>query len=212
MLPTGDILVADIKNCRIVMIPHGAHAIGQQLGQTGTCVHGPPEKFGSPNGAFPMADGNYLVTEINGSWVSEMNLSGRVAWSAHLAGVAYPSDSNEIGPDRYLTVDYARPGQILTFDHTGRVLWSYAPTGSKSLNKPSLALPLPNGDFLANDDANHRVIVVDPKTDRIVWQYGHTHIAGNGAGYLNNPDGVDLYPPNSVLVTHAATMGGIPHS
>lgn len=212
MLPTGDILVPDIKNCRIIMIPKGRHAVSRQLGRTGACVHRPPQRFGSPNGAFPMPDGNYLVTEINGSRVSEMNLSGRVFWSAHLPSVAYPSDSNQIGPDHYLTVDYSRPGQILTFDHTGHVLWRYAPTGSQALNRPSLALPLPNGDVLANDDANHRVIVVDPRTDRIVWQYGHTHVAGNSAGYLDNPDGVDLYPPHSELVTHAATMGVIPHS
>ena len=37
-----------------------------------------------------------------------------------------------------------------------------------SLDRPALALPLPNGDIIANDDYNHRVIVVDPKTDRIV--------------------------------------------
>ncbi|NMM25404.1 MAG: PQQ-binding-like beta-propeller repeat protein [Phycicoccus sp.] len=212
MLPAGDIVVPDIKNCRIIMIPMGGHAISRQLGRTGTCVHRPPQTFGSPNGVFPMSNGNYLVTEINGSWVSEMNLSGRLAWSAHLQSVAYPSDANQIGPDRYLTVDYSRPGQILTFDHTGQVLWRYAPTGGQALNKPSLALPLPNGDVLANDDANNRVIVVDPRTNRVVWQYGHTHVAGSSAGFLNNPDGLDLYPPSSELVTRAATMGAVPQS
>jgi DNA-binding beta-propeller fold protein YncE len=210
MLPAGDIVVPDIKNCRIIMISKGAHAISRQLGRTGTCVHNPPQTFGSPNGVFPMSNGNYLVTEINGSWVSEMNLSGHVAWSAHLASVAYPSDTNEVATDRYLTVDYSKPGQILTFDHTGQVLWRYAPTDSRALNKPSLALPLPNGDFLANDDANHRVIVVDPRTNAIVWQYGHTHVAGSSAGYLNNPDGLDLYPPHSELVTRARAMGALP--
>lgn len=212
MLPSGEILVPDIKNCRILIIPRAAHAARRQLGKNGTCVHRPPQRFGSPNGVFPMSNGNYLVTEINGSWISEMNLSGQVAWSAHLAGVAYPSDSNQIGTDRYLTVDYSRLGQILTFDHTGKVLWRYAPTGADALNKPSLALPLPNGDLLVNDDANHRVIVVDPRSNRIVWQYGHTRVAGNKPGYLNNPDGVDLYPPNSLLITHAATMGKVPRS
>jgi hypothetical protein len=69
-----------------------------------------------------------------------------------------------------------------------------------------------NGDVLANDDANNRVIVVDPRTNRVVWQYGHTHVAGSGAGYLDNPDGLDLYPPNSELVTRAATMGTVPQS
>jgi hypothetical protein len=40
---------------------------------------------------------------------------------------------------------------------------------------------------------------LDPRTNYVVWQYGHTHVAGNGPGYLNNPTGLDLYPPSSVL-------------
>ena len=40
-----------------------------------------------------------------------------------------------------------------------------------------------------------------------VWQYGHTGKAGRGPGYLSDPDGVDLVPPDSLLVTHGATMG-----
>ena len=199
MLPNGDILTPDIKNCRIILIPKGGHAISRQLGRTGTCVHRPPKTFGSPNGMFPMSNGHYLVTEANGNWVDEMDLSGRVAWSAQLPGVTYVYESNEISPNRYLTVDHASPGQVLTFDRTGHVLWRYAPSGNQALNMPSLALPLPNGDFMVYDKANHRVIVVDPRTNAIVWQYGHTHVAGSSPGYMNNPTGLDLYPPNSVL-------------
>ena len=43
----------------------------------------------------------------------------------------------------------------------------------------------------------------------MVWleqRYGHTGKPGSAAAYLNDPDGVDLVPPDSVLVTHAATM------
>ena len=74
------------------------------------------------------------------------------------------------------------------------------------MNQPSLALPLPNGDILANDDKNDRVIVVDPRTNRIVWQYGHTHVPGSGEGFLSNPDGVDLAPPYSLDERFAATL------
>ena len=49
--------------------------------------------------------------------------------------------------------------------------------------------------------------MVDPVTHRIVWQYGHTEKAGRGPGYLSDPDGVDLVPPDSLLVMHGATMG-----
>jgi hypothetical protein len=51
------------------------------------------------------------------------------------------------------------------------------------------------------------VIVISPKTNRIVWQYGHDGVPGSAPGYLANPDGVDLAPPDSLLMMHAATMG-----
>ena len=38
------------------------------------------------------------------------------------------------------------------------------------------------------------MIVIDPKTKRIVWQYGHTGTPGRAPGYLNKPDGLDLLP------------------
>lgn len=210
MLPGGSVLIADIKNCSLLIVRAGAHTPGERLGIQDTyCLHEPPYRFGSPNGAFPLTDGNYLVTEINGDWADEMTLSGKVLWSTHPPGVAYPSDTNEISPGRYLTVDYSTPGQIVEFDQSGRLLWRYGPTsGPGMLRTPSLCEPIPtNGDILCNDDGNDRVIVVDPRTNAIVWQYGHTGVAGSGPGYLSGPDGVDLAPPYSLLVRHGPTMG-----
>jgi N-acetylneuraminic acid mutarotase len=203
LTPTGVIVSADIKNCRIVIITPPAHTLTRVIGQTtNACMHDPPHRFGSPNGAFPMTDGNYLITEINGDWADEMSLGGTVSWTANPPGVLYPSDTNEVYPGRYLTVDYSDPGQVVEFTSTGHLLWRMG-----GFNQPSLALPLPNGDILLNDDFNHRVCVVDPATNRIVWQYGHTGKSGSAPGYLNDPDGVDLVPPDSLLITHAATMG-----
>jgi DNA-binding beta-propeller fold protein YncE len=208
LTPAGVIVSADIKNCRLVIITPPAHTVTRVIGQTtNACEHAPPRRFGSPNGAFPMTNGHYLITEINGDWADEMSLGGAaagsaVSWSANPPGVLYPSDSNEVYPGRYLTADYSDPGQIVEFTSSGHPLWRMG-----GFNQPSLALPLPNGDILLNDDFNHRVCVVDPATHRIVWQYGHTGVAGRGPGYLSDPDGVDLVPPDSLLVTHAATMG-----
>jgi len=207
LLPAGDLLLADIVNCRILLLSPGRWHVIRQFGSTSSCAHDPPASFGSPNGVFPLHDGNFLVTEINGDWVDEMSLQGHVYWSAHPPGVAYPSDANEIGPGRYLVTDYSDPGQIVIFDRAGHALWRFRPGGAQALNHPSLALPLPNGNILVNDDYNDRVIVIDPRTSRIVWQYGHYGVPGRAAGYLDNPDGVDMAPPDSLLMTHAATMG-----
>jgi len=198
LLPDGRLLIADIRNCRVLFVRPGASAPSTQLGTTGSCYHQPPAFLGSPNGVFPMRDGRFLVTEINGDWANAMSLSGSVSWSAHPPQVAYPSDTNEISPGRYLTVDYSTPGQIVIFNSSGNAFWRYRPTGAAQLSRPSLALPLPNGDVFATDDANHRIIVVDPRTNKVVWQYGHKGIAGRSPGYLANPDGMDLLPPNDL--------------
>jgi len=197
MLPSHDLLVPDAANCRIIEIPAGGHAISQQLGRIGTCVHNPPQTFADPSGLFPMSNGDYVLTEGIGNWVSEINLSGKVSWSVQVQGVSAIYESSEIGPDRFATVDHTLQGQVLTFDHTGKVFWRYAPTGDQTLNKPSMVTALPNGDFMVSDKINNRLIVVDPRTNAVVWQYGHNQVPGSTPGFLNNPTGMDLYPPNS---------------
>jgi hypothetical protein len=213
MLPNGDLFTADIKNCRLLLIAPPSHVPLHVIGTTThACVHAPPRHWGSPNGVFPEQNGHYLVTEINGSWVDEIGTDGRIYWSTHPVGIRYPSDSNQVGPNRYLTVDYSNPGRVTIFTRTGRTLWTFRGNGKDVLDHPSLALPLPNGDVVLNDDYNHRVIVIDPRTNKIVWQYGVTGVAGRRAGYLNNPDGIDLVPPRSFLIEHAAAMHSSPIS
>ena len=92
----------------------------------------------------------------------------------------------------FLIADYVHPGRIIEIAHDGHIVWDYAATGEGELNRPSLAIELPNGNILANDDLNHRVIVVDKATKKIVWQYGITHQFGSGPGYLSIPDGLDI--------------------
>ncbi len=205
LTPDGHIVVADIKNCRVLVIAPGAHTWERAFGSPARgCAHNPGYGYGSPNGAFPLLNGNLLITEINGSWVDEITVTGKHIWSVHVPGVYYPSDTNEISPGRYLTVDYSSPGQVVIFNRSGTALWRYRPTGAAALDHPSLALPLPNGDVILNDDANHRIIVLDPKTNTIVWQYGHTGRSGSAPGYLNNPDGMDLMVPyNLMRAVHA---------
>ena len=55
------------------------------------------------------------------------------------------------------------------------------------LKKPSLAEQLPNGLIMANDDYRNRVVVIDPRDDSIVWQYGLTDTSGTAPGMLSYP-------------------------
>jgi hypothetical protein len=132
ILPDGRLLIPDIRNCRLLFIRLGASTPLAQLGTTGSCHHQPPTCFGSPNGVFPMRDEHFLVTEINGDWVDAMSLNGSIAWSTNPPGVAYPSDTNEISADRYLTVDYSTPGRIVIFDRKAQPCLEVSPDRCRS--------------------------------------------------------------------------------
>jgi hypothetical protein len=204
LLRNGQITVADAVNCRVLVINQN-HTVAHQIGTNGACVHNPPAFMGSPNGDTPLSDGNLLISEINGSWVSEYTLAGKLVWTTHLP-ISYPSDPQQIGPDRYLIADFARPGQILEFDRAGHILYRYHPaSGPGMLNHPSLAELLPSGVFMANDDRNDRMVAIDPATRALVWQYGVTGRPGIRPGRLHTPDGFDLLLPNGSTPTHQAT-------
>jgi len=207
-LPIGstELVAADIKNCRVLVLRPPSQQPVRQLGVTGDCEHELGVTYGSPNGAFPMSNGDTAITEINGDWLDVINPEGRGVLDTHPPEFTYPSDTNEVRPGLFLSADYTNPGAIETFTPNGQLVWRYAPTGAASLNQPSLALPLPNGDILANDDKNERVIVIDPRTNSVVWQYGHTGVSGAGPGFLSNPDGVDLAPPYSLTARFANSM------
>jgi hypothetical protein len=73
------------------------------------------------------------------------------------------------------------------------------------LDHPSLAEQLPNGLIAANDDYRDRVVLIDPKTKRIVWQYGRTDHPGTGHNRLNTPDGLDFLDSSGNTPTHPYT-------
>jgi len=204
LLRDGTYTVADAKNCRILHIGADRRPISQ-IGVTGNCAHDPPRTVGYPNGDTPLADGNLLVSEINGSWITEYTSSGAFVWTVHLP-ITYPSDPQQLGPDLYLVSDYAKPGGVLEFTREGNIVWTYRPaSGAGMLDHPSLAERLPNGLIAVNDDYRHRVAFIDPTTETIVWQYGTTDQPGTGPDQLNTPDGFDLLLPDGSTPTHPQT-------
>lgn len=197
-LPDGTVTVADIRNQRILFINPKTHAVTKQYGVTGQLYHNPPASFAAPNGDTPVSANRTLVTEIDGSYADMLSPTGRLLFSVHLPNITYPSDTQLLPDGNLLVVDYSNPGRIEEVSPTGKVVWDYYRTrGPGKLNHPSLAIHLPNGDVALNDDYNDRVIIINPKTNQIVWQYGHTGQDGTAAGYLAEPDGIDFVPPGT---------------
>lgn len=169
LLENGQITVADAENCRVLVIdPNGT--VASQIDTDGSCVHHPPASMGSPNGDTPLWDGNLLVSEINGSRVSEYTTSGSLVWTVRLP-ISYPSDPQQVGAspgrntDRYMIADYTDPGEVLQFNREGQMLSTYrVATGPGTLDRPSLAELLPSGVSMVNDDYNDRIVAIDPPT------------------------------------------------
>ncbi|MER3410717.1 MAG: hypothetical protein C4306_11715 [Thermoleophilia bacterium] len=189
-LRSGVTTVADIENCRIVQLrPTGS--VLRVLG--GRCLHDPPRGFASPNGDTPLSDGGLLVTEIGG-WIDRLDRAGRLVWAVR-SPVSYPSDAQLLPNGNILVCGFTSPGRVVELTRHGRIVWSFGATsGTSRLNRPSLAIRLPNGLIAVNDDWRHRVILIDPSTHRIVWQYGHADVPGSAPGFLNKPDGMDFLP------------------
>jgi hypothetical protein len=186
-----------------VVAPSGT--VLNQIGTTGSCVHNPPTGVGGPNGDTPLADGNRLISETKGSYISEYTPSGSLVRTTHLP-IAYPSDPQQLGPDLYLCADYTNPGGIVEFNRAGQILYQYrATSGIGRLNQPSLAELIPSGVFMANDDYRDRMIAIDPTTQATVWDYGVPDTPGTAPGSLNIPDGFDLLNPDGSTPTHPTT-------
>jgi outer membrane protein assembly factor BamB len=206
-LANGTTTIADIRNCRIVMISHSKRVL-RTLG--GSCVHDPPRGFASPNGDTPLPDGGLLVTEIGPpGYIDRLDARGNLLWSVQ-SPIAYPSDAQLLPNGRVLVSGFTIPGKIIEMTRTGRVTWSFgAASGPNELAKPSLAIRLPNGLIASNDDWNHRVVIIDPRTNRIVWQYGHKGVPSSQPGYLNKPDGLDVLPSASTTQRQSRRVSAV---
>jgi outer membrane protein assembly factor BamB len=206
LLKSGIVTVADASNNRILFISPAKTVVGT-IGN-GVDTHNPPTSIAYPNGDTPLADGNVLVSEINGSWIDEYTPQGRLVWTVQMTSVNYPSDPQQLGPNLYLMTDYDPPaeGRIVEFNRQGHINWRYAATtGDAMLKKPSLAERLPDGLLMVNDDYRDRVVVIDPAINSIVWQYGLTDTPGTSPGLISIPDGFDLLDANGTTPTHPQT-------
>ena len=191
LLPDGRLMVADIKNCRVLLITPDKRT--SQVGHTGICRHDPAHGYlASPNGDAPSSDYQHVViTEIDGNWVNVFTLPDlQYQYSFH-SPAHYPSDAIMQPDGTFIIADYVSPGAVYRLDHSGKVLWKY----DKDLDHPSIAIGLPNGYVCISDDYGDRVIIVDPATNTIKWQYGVKNSPGRTDGHLYLPDGLDFRLP-----------------
>lgn len=193
ILPDGNISVAEINNCRVVIYERATRNILKEYGKANECVS-EPNRYNKPNGATPLPGGGFLITEISGARITEIDKDGNELWSVK-SGLGYPSDAQPTPRGTFIVADYLKYGSVVEMDRAGNVVWQFGPydesVPDKRLRWPSIACELPNGHVIVTDDYNHRIIIIDKATKDIIWQYGVTSRKGELPGYLNIPDGVD---------------------
>jgi hypothetical protein len=194
-LAGGKLVLADETNCRVLVLSTHSHIPLLVLGKPGACVHRPPTDLAYPDSAFPAIGGGIIITELNPGWVDILSASDALVHQIRVPALSVPVDANEYAKGKLIATSRSHPGVVEEFDTSGKVSWSYGPpSGVGELNRPTLAQVLPDGNVLVADSGNDRVVVIDPQTDTIIWQYGHYGRPGRGPGYLHTPDTAVLVP------------------
>lgn len=91
--------------------------------------------------------------------------------------------------------------------NTGALLWQFGVKdlqgfGDGLLHQPDKSFKINDYEVLINDGNNRRVIIVDQRTDEIVWQYGETMKMGSSSGLLRgNTNTVPINGGKQILIT-----------
>ena len=142
----------------------------------GACAHDPPYGLSSPNGATPAR--RRRRARDRDRRLGRPADGGRTARYSVRTPTTYPSDAQLLPNGNILVAGFDSPGRVDEITPSGRIVWTFEPSGYWTLDRPSLAVRWPNGMIAITDDWHHRVLVVDPRTKRVVWSYGHLNRPG----------------------------------
>ena len=188
-LPDGRTVIADTRNCRILIVTLDKKIAGQ-IARADSCK-GDGSSRTRMSGLISLPNANMLVTETGSRRVSELDVRGKAIRSVSVP-LNYASDAQLTRAGNVLATVYDKPGRIIEMNWQAQVTWEFFPrVETEQLNRPSSAIELPNGNIVFTDDWNHRVVIVN-RSGKIVWQYGVMNVAGKSAGYLNAPSGIDF--------------------
>lgn len=173
---SGNILIADRLNHRVIEVERDTHAIVWQFGD-GNSVAG-PKSVVAPSDA-----------ERVGEWT--------LICGASVSTSTDPNAEKGLGDHRVLLVDPS--GKI--FWQYGQA--GVAGSDVNQLNTPVCATFLSYGHILICDQGNHRVIEVSMVTKTIVWQHGTTGTSGTGPNHLYSPSSAQLLDNGNILIADA---------
>jgi len=154
----------------------------RQYGTSGVCRHDPPTSFGG-------GQRRHARRPTGASWSVRSPASGSTrSPPTEAALVGSRADRLPVRPqplpgDRVLLADYSSPGHIIVMDRHASVLWRYGPTRARASSTTHRSRSSsPTATSRPTTTTATAVVVIDPHTGKIIWQYGHTDEPGTAPG------------------------------
>ncbi len=192
-LPTsGNVLITDQANERIIEVRRTDNAIVWQYGENGVMGIG-PNQLNNPNAAELLANGNILISDENNNRAIEVThttpskIVATFTARGSVSGVAFASRL----PNGHTLLTDSNNSRIVEVDPNDKVFWQYftnTRSGSNPSPLPTRAVRLANGNTLISDQFNDQVIEVNP-SKAIVASYG----------IINDPG----FSPSTAIQTNA---------
>jgi outer membrane protein assembly factor BamB len=197
-LPSGNVLITDQGNERVIEVRPTNNAIVWQYGQNGVVGNG-RNQLSNPNAAELLANGHILISDENNNRAIEVTHTtpSRIVatFTAHgtVSGVAFAS---RLANGNTLLTD-SNNNRIVEVDRFDNPVWQYFTNtrpGSNPSPLPTRAVRLANGNTLISDQFNDQVIEVS-LSKVIVASYGTINDPG-----FSSKTAVEMNAPYSAYV------------
>jgi len=80
ILEDGMVVTADARNCRVLIVDPRTKRVVTEWGRPRRCHHEPTRHFAYPDGVVPFDNGDILITETRGFWISRITKLSGVSW------------------------------------------------------------------------------------------------------------------------------------
>ena len=190
---TGNVLITDQGNERIIEVRRIDNAIVWQYGENGVAGIG-ANQLSNPNAAELLANGHILIADENNNRAIEVThttpskIVATFTAGGTVSGLAFASRL----PNGNTLLTDSNNNRIVEVDRNDKPVWEYFTSsrpGSNSAPLPTRAVRLANGNTLISDQFNDQVIEVD-SAGNIVASYGTINTPGfnlHNASVMNAP-------------------------
>jgi hypothetical protein len=161
VLPSGNLLAAGPGGVDEI-VPGGAVAWSYKPLMLG--------RLGNPQGAFRATSGNTFIADTEHDRVLEVSTSQQLQRSLR-ADLSRPMSVERLDATRTTLVADTGHNRVLEVDDAGRIIWGFGDGQPQTLNRPTHATRLPNGNTLVADTGNSRILEITPD-HRLAWDYG----------------------------------------